>query len=229
MGVRRGYEGGTRDYTRTHTNTHMRSRAHTLVCVRKRMLARALCVCVCVCLCVWMCVCARVPRERVDADVCPRASESVRVRVRAGPCARVRVRARVCGSVHADVWASCAFVCVPVRAFCARACACAARARIRVRVRVCFAVPSAYVLRACACVRVWDDCVRAPRRLCGHCGGTAVAGGINGSAGGCRAAARAWFAVRRDRPGCVRVRPQVGRSACAPPRRSGPPELTTHP
>ena len=39
-------------------------------------------------------------------------------------------------------------------------------------------------LRACLRVGVSNDCVCMPRRLCGRCGGTAGAGGINSSAGG---------------------------------------------
>ena len=192
--------GHTRTRTRTHTHIHERTheRVCVFMCVRVRVRA---------------CVCAQV-------CLCPRVSESVRVLMRAGLCPRAcaAVRQRPCGCVGFMLVfraGSCAHLCARAGpCVCARArarvCACArscARARASVFCRSLGKASSRMRVYVCACAYVWHACARAPRRLCGRCGGTAATGGINSPAGG---------AGRRRGRGCGSARPALGGARARP-------------
>ena len=131
-------------------------------CPRACVCARA-CVCVCMgaCSCMWLCACVRAS--------CP---VFLRLRARLCVCARLRACVRVLQLLRRCACAlrECVVVCV------------CARIRLFARDFLWFRRSlgkASSRMRVCACAYVWHACARAPRRLCGRCGGTAATGGIN--------------------------------------------------
>ncbi len=141
----------------------------------------------CACrVCVRVGVCVRATRVCVCESVTVGVSLNFSACACARGCVRVCVRAHVCGSVNADVWGSCVFLRVIVRAFpcvrwsvcvcasaCARTCSCAC-VRLCERASV-FCRSIGKRLRA-RFVRGWvgmcvrHDCVCMPRRGAGPLG-----------------------------------------------------------
>ena len=155
-------------------------------CPRACVCARA-CVRVCMgaCSCMWLWACVRAS--------CP---VFLRVCARLRACVRVLQLLRRCACARRE----CVVVCV--------------RARIRVFARDFLwfrrslgKASSRMRVGVSACAYVWHACARAPRRLCGRCGGTAATGGINSPAGG---------AGRRRARGCGSARPALGGARARP-------------